>query len=308
MMKIVVYGTGGVGGYFGAKIAKAGYDVTFIARGEHLKAIRQNGLKVKSIHGDFHITAKATDAIGTITDIDLVLIAVKTWQLSDVAEKLKPVLGRETMVLPLQNGANNLEKLLEVLPAHNVLGGLCRIVSKVEAPGVIDHFGFDPSIVFGEIDNTYSERLKKIKEVFDVAGIKNHISDTIQLEIWKKFTFITTVSGIAALTRTVFGELRKHKGILELMQEVGHEITLIANAKHIAITQKDVDTALDWVQNCEYNTTASMQRDIMEGRPSELQDFNGYIVNEGLRLGIETPVNKFVYDCLLPQEMKARTA
>lgn len=306
-MKIVIYGTGGVGGFFGGKIAKAGYDVTFIARGEHLKAIRQSGLKVKSIHGDFHIKPKATDAIPEETAIDLVLIAVKTWQLRDVAAKLKPILGKETMVLPLQNGADNLEKLLEVLPEYNVLGGLCRIVSMVEAPGVINHFGFDPSIVFGEIDNTLSERVNKIKGVFDNAGIKNHISDNIQLEIWKKFTFITTVSGIAALTRTVFGELRKHKGILEMMQETGHEITLIANAKHIAITQQDVDKALDWVQNCEYNTTASMQRDIMEGWPSELQDFNGYIVKEGLRLGIETPVNKFVYDCLLPQEMKVRS-
>ena len=305
-MKIVVYGTGGVGGYFGGRIARAGYDVNFIARGEHLKVIQKNGLQVKSIDGNFHIYPKATDDINKVKDIDLVLIAVKTWQVSEVAQKLKAVIGKETMVIPLQNGANNIEKLLKVLPRHNVLGGLCRIVSKVEAPGIIDHFDFEPSIFFGEIDNTSTKRLNNIKVIFDKAGFKNFISNNIQLEIWRKFTFITTVSGIGALTRTVFGELRNYKGVLEMMQEVGHEITLIANAKKIAITQQDVAKALEWVQNCEYNTTASMQRDVMGGRPSELEDFNGYIVKEGLRLGIETSVNKFVYDCLLPQEMKAR--
>jgi 2-dehydropantoate 2-reductase len=187
-----------------------------------------------------------------------------------------------------------------------VLAGLCRIVSKVESPGVINHFAFEPEVVFAENDNKETQRVKKVKMIFDKAGFKNSISNDIHLDIWRKFLFITIVSGVGALTREVFGVLKQDESIRKIMIDSGIEIMKIANAKGISITQKDIDNAMKSFDNSGYNTTASMQRDFMDGKPSELENFNGYVVKQGLLLGIETPINSFIYHCLLPQENKAR--
>ena len=184
-MKIVVFGVGGVGGFFGGKLAKAGFDLTFIARGENLKAIKENGLEIKSIDGDFKVHPNVTDNIREISDIDLVILAVKSWQIDDIALQLKSVISKETMVLPLQNGADNTDRLLEFLPHQNVLAGLCKIVSKIESPGVINHFEYEPEIIFGEYDNAKTERMQKLKLVFDKAGFKNVHSNDIHLDIVK---------------------------------------------------------------------------------------------------------------------------
>ena len=305
-MNIVVIGAGGVGGYFGAKLAKAGFDVTFIARGTHLEAIKNNGLQVKSILGDFSVRPKATDTIQDIKNPDLVILGVKSWQVAEVAKQLKTVIIKDTMVLPLQNGADNADKLVSILPKENVLAGLCKIVSKVESPGVINHFSFEPEIVFGEYDNIKSDRVQKLKTIFDKAGFKNTLSDDIHLDIWKKFLFIGTISGIGALTRAVFGIMRAHEGIRKIIFDTAQEMVAIANAKGVGLTNKDVDMIVKVIDNLDYNTTASMQRDIMDGKPSELENFNGYIVAQGKLLGVETPTNAFIYHCLLPQEIKAR--
>lgn len=305
-MNIVVFGTGGVGGYFGGKLVQAGFDVTFIARGKHLEAIMEHGLQVKSIKGDFTVYPKVMDNISTIKAPDLVVLAVKSWQVIDVAKQLKPVINEDTMVLPLQNGADNADKLLAILPKENVLAGLCKIVSKVESFGVINHFAFEPEIVFGEYNNQKSERIEKIKGILNTAGIKNTIPENIHLDIWKKFLFIATISGIGALTRSVFGEMRTHEGVREIIYQTAKEIVAVANAKGIALNDDDINKAIQVIDGLDYNTTASMQRDIMEGKPSELDNFNGYIVKQGKTLGIKTPTNDFIYHCLSPLEMKAR--
>jgi 2-dehydropantoate 2-reductase len=305
-MNIVVFGAGGVGGYFGGKLAQAGNDVTFIARGKHLQAIKSNGLQVKSIQGNFKVHPKVTDDVASIKHPDLVILGVKSWQVEDVAVQLKPIIGEKTMVLPLQNGADNADKLREVLPHKNVLAGLCKIVSRVESPGIIDHFAFDPEIVFGEYDNEKSKRVQNVSALFDKAGIKNKVSDDVHLDIWKKFLFIATVSGIGALTRVEFGVMRNDEHIRQIMYQTANEIVAVANAKGIALTNDDIEMLLKVVDNLNAKTTASMQRDIMEGRPSELDNFNGYIVRQGKELHITTPANSFTYHCLLPQEKKAR--
>jgi 2-dehydropantoate 2-reductase len=305
-MNIVVFGAGGVGGYFGGKLAQAGNDVTFIARGKHLQAIKNNGLQVKSIQGNFKVHPKVTDDVASIKHPDLVILGVKSWQVEDVAVQLKPIIGEKTMVLPLQNGADNADKLREVLPHKNVLAGLCKIVSRVESPGIIDHFAFDPEIVFGEYDNEKSKRVQNVSALFDKAGIKNKVSDDVHLDIWKKFLFIATVSGIGALTRVEFGVMRNDEHIRQIMYQTANEIVAVANAKGIALTNDDIEMLLKVVDNLNAKTTASMQRDIMEGRPSELDNFNGYIVRQGKELHITTPANSFTYHCLLPQEKKAR--
>jgi 2-dehydropantoate 2-reductase len=210
------------------------------------------------------------------------------------------------MVLPLQNGADNADKLLSVLPVKNVLAGLSRIVSKIEAPGLINHFAFMPQINFGEYDNSKTARIQKIKSVFDEAGFKNSISEDIHLDIWRKFLFITTISGIGALTRVSFGVMREDKAIRKMILDTASETKQVANAKGIALTEKDIEAAIQAVDSTNYNTTASMQRDVLEGRPSELENFNGYIVQQGEKLNIKTPVNSFIYTTLLPQEKLAR--
>ena len=305
-MNIVVIGAGAVGGYFGGKLTQAGFDVTFIARGKTLEAIKNKGLQIKSINGDFVIHPKVINNINDIKSPDLIILGVKSWQVIDIAKQIKPILTKKTMVLPLQNGADNAEKLLSVLNKESVLAGFCKIVSKVETPGIINHFAFEPEIVFGEYDNKITERIKNIKTVLDKAKINNTIPGDIHLDIWKKFLFIVTVSGIGALTRSVFGVMREDEGVRQIMYQTANEIVAIANAKGINLTNNDVETVLKVVDNLDYNTTASMQRDIMEGRPSELENFNGYIVKMGKDLHITTPANSFTYHCLLPMEKKAR--
>lgn len=305
-MNIVVIGAGGVGGYFGGKLAKSGLDITFIARGKTLEAIKTNGLQVKSINGNFVVHPKVTNNINDIKNPDLIILGVKSWQIIDIAKQLKPVINNNTMVLPLQNGADNAEKLLSVLDNQNVLAGFCKIVSKVDAPGIINHFAYDPEIVFGEYNNQKTERLHILKAVFDEAEINNTIPEDIHLDIWKKFLFIVTISGIGAITRSVFGVMREDDDVRQIMYQTANEIVAVANAKGINLTNSDVEMVLEVIDNLDYNTTASMQRDIMEGRPSELENFNGYIVKEGKKLHITTPANSFTYHCLLPMEKKAR--
>lgn len=305
-MNIVVFGAGGVGGYFGGKLAQAGNDVTFIARGKHLQAIKTNGLEIKSIQGDFKVYPKVTDDIVNIKNPDLIILGVKSWQVDEVARQLKPIISENTLVLPLQNGADNADRLRAILPHKNVLAGLCKIVSRVESPGVIDHFAFDPEIVFGEYDNEHTKRVQNVSALFDKAGIKNKVSDDIHLDIWKKFLFIATVSGIGALTRVEFGIMRDDEHIRQIMYQTANEIVAVANAKGIKLTNDDIEMVLKVVDNLNAKTTASMQRDIMEGRPSELDNFNGYIVKQGKELHITTPANSFTYHSLWPQEKKAR--
>jgi len=306
-MKILIVGAGGVGGYFGGKLAKAGLDVTFLARGKNYEAIKQNGLQVNSINGDFKVNPKVINDVSNLNAVpDLIILGIKSWQVVDVATQIKPILGENTMVLPLQNGADNYDKLTSVLLAQNVLAGLCRIVSKVEKPGIINHFAYEPEIVFGEKDNRKTSRVLALKKAFDKAAFKNSISDDIQLDIWRKFLFITTYSGIGALTRQPIGAIIKTPFIKQFMLDTAKEITKIAQLKNIDITQDDIDKTLYVLNNMPYDTTASMQRDMMAGKPSELDNFNGYIVKEGLRLKIKTPINDFIYYTLLPSENFAR--
>lgn len=306
-MNIVVIGAGGVGGYFGGKLAKAGFDVTFVARGKHLEAIKNKGLQVKSILGDFRVHPEILENIQDIKNSDLVILGVKSWQVLGIAEQLKLVITPRTMVLPLQNGADNADILLSVLPKENVLAGLSKIVSKVESPGVINHFAFEPEIIFAEYNSEDTMRIRELKAVFDKAGFKNTLSKDIHLDIWRKFLFITMVSGIGAITRVIYKYLQQSDEIKTIIWKTGEEVVAVANAKGIPLKKQDIEFSMQSFINSVPNTTASMQRDMMEGKPSELENFNGYIVNQGKLLGIETPTNAFIYYCLLPQEKIARS-
>ena len=306
-MEILVYGIGGVGGYFGGKLANAGLNVSMIARGEHLNQIQKHGLEVESINGNFKVEPKiATSDISEVPRPDLIILGIKSWQIPAVAAELKPIIGENTVVLPLQNGADNYEKLIEVLPEKNVLAGLCFIVSFLEEPGKIKHAAFEPKITFGEIDNSQSDRVLKIRDIFDEAGITNTIPENIRLEIWKKFLFICTVSGIGGLTRVPIDKIRESDYLFDMMKKSAKEIVEVGKAKNIPLTDKHLEMIFGIINSQPKGTTASTQRDIMNGKPSELENFNGFIVKQGEKLGVETPVNRFIYECLKPMESAAR--
>ena len=306
-MEILVYGIGGVGGYFGGKLANAGFNVSMIARGEHLKQVQKHGLEVESINGNFKVKPKmATSDVSEVPKPDLVILGIKSWQIPSVALELKPIIGEDTVVLPLQNGADNYEKLIEILPKENVLTGLCLIVSFLEEPGKIKHASYEPKIVFGEADNSKRERVKKIHDILDEAGIENEIPDNIQLEIWKKFLFICTVSGIGGLTRVPIDKIRDSEYLSEMMKDTAREIIEVGKAKGIPLDEKNLEIVFEIINSQPEGTTASTQRDIMNGKPSELENFNGFIVKQGEELGVKTPVNRCIYECLKPMEEQAR--
>lgn len=306
-MNIVIYGTGGVGGYFGARLAQAGNNVTFIARGKHLATIQKNGLKLISPKGDCLIyPANVTDSVAKINNIDLVLVCVKTWQLKEVAKKINKNINEKTVVISLLNGVENQDILISEIDKKHIIGGLCKVISKVKDFGVIHHISYEPTIIFGELNHEKSQRAIKIKQVLKNAGINTILSDDIQQEIWTKFLYITTVSAIGALTRTYVDEMVALPEIKKIMYKTAEEILAIANAKGINISKETIETQFKIIENQPPKTTSSLQRDIMDGKPSELESQNGTIVRLGKELGIPTPTNDFIYFCLLPQEKKAR--
>jgi len=307
-MNILIYGTGGVGGYFGARLAQAGNTVTFIARGKHLEAIKKNGLRLISPKGDYLVfPANATANIADVTDIDLILVCVKTWQLEAAAKEINQVLNEKTIVISLLNGINNVEVLGAVIDKKHLLGGLCKVVSKIEDFGVINHLSFEPTIVFGELSNEKTERVLLLEKLFLNAGITTKLAENIQTEIWSKFLFISTISAIGALTRATVGEIMASPELKKMMREIADEIVAVAMAKGIYLSEILVEKQFKMIASQPYNTTSSLQRDMMEGKPSELEAQTGTIVKMGIELGVPTPVNDFIYYCLLPQENKARS-
>lgn len=306
-MHIVVFGTGGVGGYFGGRLAQAGEYVTFIARGDHLQAMLANGLTVESINGDFTVKpAVATDDISKVKDVDIVLICVKTWHINQAAQSIKPVLGQNTIVIPLENGVEAPSLLSEALGEEHVMGGLCRIASRITSPGHIHHSGIEPYIAFGELDNRPSSRSQDLLKRFLKAGVKAEIPDDIRVALWKKFLFISAVSGIGAVTRVPMGLFRAQPGSRQMLENVLNECYSLAVAQGVGLPADSVADTLAYIDSLPLNTMASMQRDIMAGSPSELEAQNGAIVHMGQALHIPTPVNSFIYYSLLPQELQAR--
>jgi 2-dehydropantoate 2-reductase len=306
-MRIAIYGTGGVGGYFGGRLAQAGEDVVFIARGKHLEAIKNQGLIVESIKGDFTIApASATDDPSEIGQVDIVLIAVKAWQVPEAAATIHPLLGPRTFVVPLENGVEAADQLIEKIGKGRVAGGLCKIISYIAAPGKIRHAGAEPIVMFGELDGSKSERTQELLQSFTEAGVQAKIPDNIQAAIWEKFLFIASISGIGAVTRAPIGVMRSIPEVRKLLMEAMREIYTVAVAKGIDLSQSVLDKTIGFVDQLPAEGTASMQRDIMDGKPSELESQNGAVVRFGKELGVPTPVHAFVYSVLLPSELKAR--
>ena len=307
-MRIAIFGTGGVGGYFGGRLAQAGTDVIFIARGQHLQAMRHNGLKVDSINGDFVVqNVQATEKPEEVGIVDMVLVAVKAWQVSDAAEAVKPMVGPETFVLPLQNGVEAPSQLSKILGQEHVLGGLCGLITYLVEPGYIRHAGTDPFIRFGELDNTQSDRTKKLKAVLDqTQGVTATIPSNINVALWQKFLLIAAWSGLGAITRTPVGIFRSQPGTRQMLEQTMVEIYDVARVRNIKLPDDVVAKTMEFLDTLPSDGTASMQRDIMDGKPSELEAQTGAVVRLGQEVGVETPVNNLIYQSLLPMEMRAQ--
>lgn len=305
-MNITIIGTGGVGGYFGGKLALAGNQVTFIARGKHLDAINKNGLSVLSVSGNFEIyPATATNDLSVVKNCDLVIIATKAPQGIEIAKQIAPFCTSNTMFLPLQNGVLAVDELKQYLPGEQIIGGTCKIFSMIEAPGVIHHKGGDASITYGELNHQKSERTAWLKSTFDAAGIKNLWTDNIEVEIWKKFLMICS-SALLAVTRTNHGELRSLPETRQLLIELYTEIYNVGIAAGINLPDNIVERTMQALDQFPPESNSSLTRDVLEGLPSEIDYQNGSVVSIGKKYGVATPVNRFVYHSILPMELKAR--
>lgn len=307
-MRIAIFGSGGVGGYFGGRLAQTGEDVHFIARGAHLAAMRDRGLRVSSIAGDFEVRpVQATDDPASIGPVDLVLLAVKAWQIEEAARAMQPLIGNDTMVVPLENGVEAPEELAAVLGARHAMGGLCRILAYLTGPGEIRHAAIDPSIEFGELDGRRSERAESLRQVFDRAeGMKATIPPDIRSAMWNKFLFIAPVSGLGAVTRAPIGVTRAMPETRRLLVEALEEIVTLAGAVGVSLPSDAVQKTLAFTDAIPSDGTSSMQRDMMEGRPSELEAQVGAVVRLAERAGVDVPVHRFFLAALLPQERRAR--
>lgn len=306
-MRWVVVGAGAVGGYFGGRLAAAGEEVAFLARGATLAALREQGLRITSPLGDLHLQpVRATDRADELEVPDAILFSVKSWQLAEAAHALLPILGKDTVVLPLQNGVEAAQQLGRVLGAGCVLGGTCKIIAMQTEPGQIVHQGVEPTIALGELDRAPSSRAEAVAKSLRVAGVNAIIPPDIRVALWEKFLFMAPMSGLGALTRVPVGIVRSSPGTRELARRAMTEIFQIARARGVALGADAVERTLQFTDGLPPEGTGSMQRDIMAGRPSELDAHSGSVVRMAAESGVDAPVNRFLYHCLLPQERLAR--
>ena len=309
-MRIAVFGCGGVGAYFGGRLAQIGQDVTFIARNESLSAMRSGGLKVGSISGDFILDrVKVTNNPADVGHVDYVLCCVKAWQVTAAARAMKPMVGPETLVVPLQNGVEAPEQLANILDPANVLGGMCAIVAFQASPGHIKHSGANPLIRFGHLDNRPDPRVNALSETFNqCSGVKSSIPENVMVAMWQKFMLITPWSGLGAVSRAPIGVLLEQPETRELLTEAAEEIYQLGLAMDVPLPGDSVARAIKTLEGMPPNSTASMQRDLVRGRPSELDAQNGAVVRLAHEAGVVTPINRFFLYSLRSLELRARGA
>ena len=306
-MRIAVLGVGGAGGYFGAKLAHAGEEIVLVARGEHLQAIRSEGLSVETPAGEILVhPALATDAPAEVGPVDVVLLGVKAEQVADAAKAMAPMIGPDTCVVPLQNGVEAPAQLAQALGPEHALGGLCGTISWVTAPGRIRTATDTDFIKFGELDNRPSERTEELRRAFDRAGVTADIPEDVHKALWEKFLFVVSFGGVGAVTRAPIGVIRALPEVRQILEGCMQEIFSVARARRIALDQDVVDNTLSFVDSLPAGGTTSLQRDIADGKPSELEAWNGAVVRLGEEAEVETPLHKFIHDSLLPLEMRAR--
>jgi 2-dehydropantoate 2-reductase len=306
-MKVAVIGAGAVGGYFGGRLAASGSEVVFLVRGKTLEALRAGPLRVQSIGGNFEVSVRATDDPAEVGEVDAVLVAVKAWQVPEAAAAIQKMPGGKSVVVPLQNGMEAPTALAAVLGPGRVAGGLCRIVAKANGPGQIDHFWAEPSLAFGELESlTNAQVLTQLRDAFVAAGVRCELSGDIARVMWGKFLFIAPWGSLGAVTQLPIGPLREAGDSRGRLVQALHEVAAIASAEGSDLGADSVSKTLAILDALPEDTIPSMQRDIMAGRPSELEAQTGAIVRFGRKTSVPTPVHDSIYAELLPLEQRAR--
>ncbi len=305
-MRVAIFGVGGVGGYFGGRLAQAGEEVFFIARGAHLQAMQEHGLRVESLTGDFVVSPiQAMDEPAKVGVVDVVLVAVKAWQVPEVAQSIQPLVGADTSVVPLQNGLEAATHLSAVLGAEHVIGGTCRIYSSITAPGCIRHIGLEPTVIIGELDAQHRPRADQIRLTLERAGITAIISPNIQADLWEKFLLLRW-GVVGAVTRAPAGVMRSLPVVRQMVEQACQEVIMVARAYDVELPDDITTQSMAILDSLPPIATTSMQRDIIEGRPSELDAQVAAIGPMGQNVGVSTPLHTFLYYSLLPQELGAR--
>ena len=300
-MRIAVVGAGGTGGYFGGLLARAGQDVTFIARGANLEALRTRGLTVESrLAGTFTLPVKATDSPSDVGPVDLVLFCVKTYDTDAAAESIRQLIHPDTMFLSLQNGIDNEERIARALGHTPSIGATAYIVSTIKAPGVVAQTAGPGKIVFGELGGGTSERTQRLYEALQGAGITAEVHLDVRVAIWQKFLFICAFSGVTAVTRLPIGTILADTATHDLFRRTTKEVEAVARAGKIDLPADCVEHALATAAAAEPWATSSLYHDLAGGRRLELESLNGELVRRGGELGVETPLNFAIYAALRP--------
>jgi len=304
-MRFLILGTGGVGGFFGAKLTQAGNDVWFIARGDHLKAMKANGLRVRSTGGGFVIPpGKMTDALPDVGPVDVVLFCVKAYDTEAAARQLAPTLHDNSVVLSLQNGVDNEEKISGLIQRGKVYGGVAYISARITAPGEITETGGFQRIVFGLLDGPINERAREIHRLLVGAGIKCDLREKILNDLWNKFVFITSMGSFTAMSRLTQGEIIAQPETLSLVFNAMHEVEALAWKRGVHIEPLDEAKMLENLKRFDSETRSSMYYDLVGQKPLEVEALNGTVVRLGRELGVPTPIHNVIYAALLPYHLK----
>lgn len=300
-MRIAVLGTGGVGGYYGGLLAHAGHHVAFIARGRHLEAIQEHGLRVESVHGDFEVRpTAATDDPSQVGPVDLVLVTVKSYDLEAAAESARPLVGPETAVLPLLNGLDAAERLADAFGAEHILVGLTHISSSIIAPGIIHQISTVRRITFGERDGSLTPRAERIRDALETSGAEVVLTSEVESALWEKFLFIASISGVCCLARQPIGPVLDTPESRELYVDALREVATVGRARDVALPSGIVERTLQMTEGFIPETKPSLLLDLEAGRRLELEAMSGTVVRFGQQAGVPTPVHRVIYGALKP--------
>ncbi len=298
-MRIAVMGAGGVGGYFGGLLAANGEDVTFIARGPHLRAIQERGLQVKSTHGDFHVRdARGAEDPAKVGPVDVVMFCVKSWDTRVAAEAVRPMVGDGTAVISFQNGVGNEDEMIDVLGRRPVVGGLAYVTSTIAEPGVVQQNGPVARIIYGELDGGRTPRLEAFHNACVAAKINAELSDDIAKAIWTKFLYICAFSGVCTLTRQSLGPLLTDPDAREMFVACMEEVAAVAKARGVALDPDIVAKQLALADTFGSTPKPSMLIDLERGNRLEAAWLNGDVARLGRQAGVATPVNHFIFTAL----------
>ena len=307
-MRIAVVGAGGVGGGFGAALAHAGADVTFIARGAHLAAMKSQGLRIESQRGNTHLKpAQATDDPKAVGPVDYVLFCVKLWDVESAGAHIKPLVGPGTAVIPLQNGVDAPERLVPILGERAVMGGVAQISASITAPGVITQIGTFMRLTFGELDGTLSPRGQAFHDLCKKAGFDATHSDRILTDLWMKFILLATNASVMALARQPIGKLRDDPDMRPQFIAAYNEVIAVGRARGVKLPDNALDSMLAFNTNAPATMKPSMALDLDRGNRIELPWLGGKVVELGRQLGVPTPVHSLMYAALKPYTMGTPT-